>query len=223
MPFRKPITISGNKNEYGVPSILSSEDLGDNSGPNQTDHEILKLRRELAVEHERVLNLTSQLATNAHVVAAFEQSLANMTARLQHLTATSEKKDFELNELRRNIDLYKQCGIDAGLMKSQAANNVLENGATIMRQNSTSEMVSDSGDEGGLSSTSSSKSKRSSGTPKRSGWLRNSFSKAFNKEGKGKKSSSGAIKSGSISDAGEESLQNSPKHQIHPQHTVSLN
>ena len=89
-----------------------------------------------------------------------------------------------------------------------------------MRQNSTSEMVSDSGDEGGLSSTSTSKSKRSSGTPKRSGWLRNSFSKAFNKEGKGKKS--GAIKSGSISDA-EESLQNSPKHQIHPQHTVSLN
>ena len=39
-------------------------------------------------EHEKVVNLTSQLATNAHVVAAFEQSLANMTARLQHLTHT---------------------------------------------------------------------------------------------------------------------------------------
>ena len=127
MPFRKPITISSNnKNEYGIPSSILSEDhLGDiNSGviPNQTDHEILKLRRELAVEHDRVLNLTSQLATNAHVVAAFEQSLANMTARLQHLTSTSEKKDFELNELRRNIDLYKQCGIDAGLMKQGKAN-----------------------------------------------------------------------------------------------------
>ena len=125
MPFRKPIS-SSNKNEYGVPSVLSEDHPGDNNSgvvPNQTDHEILKLRRELAIEHDRVLNLTSQLATNAHVVAAFEQSLANMTARLQHLTATSEKKDFELNELRRNIDLYKQCGIDAGLMKHGKANN----------------------------------------------------------------------------------------------------
>ena len=126
MPFRKTITTSSNKNEYGIPSVLSEDHPGDNNPgvvPNQTDHEILKLRRELAIEHDRVLNLTSQLATNAHVVAAFEQSLANMTARLQQLTATSEKKDFELNELRRNIDLYKQCGIDAGLMKHGKANN----------------------------------------------------------------------------------------------------
>ena len=28
----------------------------------------------------------------AHVVAAFEQSLSNMTSRLQHLTSTSEQK-----------------------------------------------------------------------------------------------------------------------------------
>lgn len=28
----------------------------------------------------------------AHVVSAFEQSLTSMTQRLQHLTATSEKK-----------------------------------------------------------------------------------------------------------------------------------
>ena len=80
----------------------------------RTESEIIKLRQELMAEHEKVNNLTSQLATNAHVVAAFEQSLANMTARLQHLAATSEKKDHELNELRRRIEMFKQCGIDAG-------------------------------------------------------------------------------------------------------------
>ena len=62
----------------------------------RTESEIIKLRQELMAEHEKVVNLTSQLATNAHVVAAFEQSLANMTARLQHLTATSEKKGIHL-------------------------------------------------------------------------------------------------------------------------------
>jgi hypothetical protein len=40
-----------------------------------------------------------------------------MTARLHHLTATTEKKDVELNELRRTIDKLKQAGCDAGLLK----------------------------------------------------------------------------------------------------------
>ena len=35
--------------------------------------------------HYQVINLTSQLATNAHVVSAFEQSLANMTSRLHQV------------------------------------------------------------------------------------------------------------------------------------------
>lgn len=43
----------------------------------QTNNEILKLRRELAEEHDKVLNLSSQLVTNSHVVSAFEQSLVN--------------------------------------------------------------------------------------------------------------------------------------------------
>ena len=33
-----------------------------------------------------MINLTSQLATNAHVVSAFEQSLANMTSRLHQVS-----------------------------------------------------------------------------------------------------------------------------------------
>ena len=32
------------------------------------------------------------VSLQAHVVAAFEQSLSNMTARLQHLTSTAEQK-----------------------------------------------------------------------------------------------------------------------------------
>ena len=36
--------------------------------------------------------LFPMLATQAHVVAAFEHSLTNMTNRLQKLTATSEQK-----------------------------------------------------------------------------------------------------------------------------------
>lgn len=41
----------------------------------------------------------------------------NMTARLHHLTSTTEKKDVELNELRKTIDKLKQAGCDAGLLK----------------------------------------------------------------------------------------------------------
>lgn len=48
----------------------------------------------------------------AHVVSAFEQSLSNMTQRLQHLTATTEKKDQELMELRRNVELLRQQSQD---------------------------------------------------------------------------------------------------------------
>lgn len=37
-------------------------------------------------------NFFFPLFSQAHVVAAFEQSLSNMTGRLQSLTATTEKK-----------------------------------------------------------------------------------------------------------------------------------
>ncbi|KAG0427951.1 hypothetical protein HPB47_025036 [Ixodes persulcatus] len=53
----------------------------------------------------------------AHMVAAFEQSLSNMTSRLQHLTATAEQKDSELTELRSTIEALKQQSAEAGLTK----------------------------------------------------------------------------------------------------------
>jgi len=44
-----------------------------------------------------------------------------MTARLHQLTATTEKKDVELNELRRTIEKLKRAGCDAGLLKDQVS------------------------------------------------------------------------------------------------------
>ncbi|XP_026843564.1 protein sickie isoform X6 [Drosophila persimilis] len=51
----------------------------------------------------------------AHVVTAFEQSLTNMTNRLQQLTATSERKDGELTDMRQTIELLRKQSIQAGL------------------------------------------------------------------------------------------------------------
>ena len=41
------------------------------------------------------------------MVAAFEQSLSNMTNRLQQLTCDADQKDSELQELRTKIELLK--------------------------------------------------------------------------------------------------------------------
>lgn len=51
----------------------------------------------------------------AHVVAAFEQSLTNMTQRLQQLSATADRKDSELTEMRQTIELLRKQSIQAGL------------------------------------------------------------------------------------------------------------
>ncbi|KTF83812.1 hypothetical protein cypCar_00031423 [Cyprinus carpio] len=74
----------------------------------KSQSEIRKLRRELDASQEKVSALTTQLSANAHLVAAFEQSLGNMTIRLKSLTMTAEQKDSELNELRKTIELLKK-------------------------------------------------------------------------------------------------------------------
>uniref|UniRef100_A0A7N9ASE7 Neuron navigator 3 n=1 Tax=Mastacembelus armatus TaxID=205130 RepID=A0A7N9ASE7_9TELE len=75
--------------------------------------QIRKLRRELDASQEKVATLTSQLAANAHLVAAFEKSLSNMTCRLQSLTMTAEQKESELAELRETIEMLKTQNTDA--------------------------------------------------------------------------------------------------------------
>ena len=71
-------------------------------------------------------------------MAAFEQSLSNMTSRLQHLTATAERKDGELTDMRQTIELLRKQSIQAGLTtahmqsmgvqtQSQSQNDLLSN------------------------------------------------------------------------------------------------
>ncbi|XP_043436735.1 neuron navigator 2 isoform X12 [Prionailurus bengalensis] len=89
-------------------SLVSSTSSIYSTPEEKCQSEIRKLRRELDASQEKVSALTTQLTANAHLVAAFEQSLGNMTIRLQSLTMTAEQKDSELNELRKTIELLKK-------------------------------------------------------------------------------------------------------------------
>ncbi|XP_037959838.1 protein sickie isoform X2 [Teleopsis dalmanni] len=96
-------------------SLLSGGSSLYGSAEERQANEIRRLKRELMDAREQVLSLSSQLSTNAHVVAAFEQSLSNMTSRLQQLTATAERKDGELTDMRQTIELLRKQSIQAGL------------------------------------------------------------------------------------------------------------
>ncbi|TRY75972.1 hypothetical protein DNTS_010880, partial [Danionella cerebrum] len=89
-------------------SLVSSTSSAYSTPEEKAQTEIRKLRRELDASQEKVSTLTTQLSANAHLVAAFEQSLGNMTIRLQSLTSTAEQKDTELNDLRKTIELLKK-------------------------------------------------------------------------------------------------------------------
>ncbi|XP_048506232.1 protein sickie isoform X2 [Athalia rosae] len=203
-------------------SLVSTASSLYSSAEEKQAHELRKLRRELLDAQEKVHSLTSQLSTNAHVVSAFEQSLSNMTQRLQHLTATAEKKDSELQELRDTIERLRKQSAEAGLNATNqtastngrrhtlgdsegttgcTGSNSNHQGSSIARQLSADSVTS-------LNSLSSACSTNSH--QKKKGWLRSSFSKAFSRSRKNRH--------GSVSDAedckdgpGELSAPNSPR------------
>ncbi|XP_066526463.1 neuron navigator 1 isoform X2 [Hoplias malabaricus] len=150
--------------------------------------QIRKLRRELESSQEKVANLTSQLSANANLVAAFEQSLALMTTRLQSLSASAEQKDSELVELRETIEDLKTKNIEAQAVIHGALNNpdITPKELRIKRQNSSESITS-------LNSITSYSSvgslKEDAKKKKKKNWLRSSFGKAFNIK-KGTKSGS---------------------------------
>uniref|UniRef100_A0A8C6J281 Uncharacterized protein n=1 Tax=Melopsittacus undulatus TaxID=13146 RepID=A0A8C6J281_MELUD len=162
---------------------------------------------ELDASQEKVSALTTQLTANAHLVAAFEQSLGNMTIRLQSLTMTAEQKDSELNELRKTIELLKKQNAAA-----QAAINGVINtpelnckDLRIRRQHSSDSVssINSATSHSSVGSNIESDSKKK----KRKNWLRSSFKQAFGK----KKSPKSASSHSDIEEMTDSSLPSSPK------------
>uniref|UniRef100_A0A8D0GIM5 Neuron navigator 3 n=1 Tax=Sphenodon punctatus TaxID=8508 RepID=A0A8D0GIM5_SPHPU len=176
--------------------------------------QIHKLRRELVASQEKVATLTSQLSANAHLVAAFEKSLGNMTGRLQSLTMTAEQKESELIELRETIEMLKaqnsaaQAAIQGALNGPDHTHKDLR----IRRQHS-SESVSSINSATSHSSigsgndVDSKKKKKKNWVNSRGSELRSSFKQAFGK----KKSTKPPSSHSDIEELTDSSLPSSPK------------
>ncbi|CAB1322880.1 unnamed protein product [Coregonus sp. 'balchen'] len=193
------------------------------SGTSSVYSTIRKLRRELDASQEKVSALTTQISANAHLVAAFEQSLRNMTIRLQGLTTTAEQKDSELNELRKTIEHLKKQNTVAqsdinGVInlpeptskgdRSASANESSQSqpDLRIHRQHS-SDSVSSITSATSHSSVGSNQELDAKNKKKKKNWLRSSFKQAFGK----KKSSNSASSHSDIEEMTDCSLPFSPK------------
>lgn len=149
--------------------------------------------------------------SQASLRGAFEQSLSDMTQRLHQLSATAERKDGELMEMRQTIELLRKQSIQAGLTSAHiqsmsnkeqsqrlSATNSIEsaplNGSALITANQSSIATNGSANaliERHLSSDSMcSLNSIGSGcstqdkNKKKTGWLRTSFKKAFSRNPK---------------------------------------
>lgn len=146
-------------------------------------------------------------------MSAFEQSLSNMTQRLQQLSATAERKDGELMEMRQTIELLRKQSIQAGLTSAHIQ-SMSNNDQSSNRLSSTNSI--ESTPSNGTASKASAQSATTTAGPmssallerhlssdsmcslnsissscstqdknkKKTGWLRTSFKKAFSRNAK---------------------------------------
>ncbi|XP_053361490.1 neuron navigator 2 isoform X2 [Clarias gariepinus] len=195
-------------------SLVSNTSSVYSTPEEKSQSEIRKLRRELEASQEKVSTLTTQLSANAHLVAAFEQSLGNMTIRLQSLTTTAEQKDTELNEMKKTIDLLKkqntvaQAAISGIINTPETPNKDSSVGSPLsapaadlqIQRQPSSDSVSSLTSHSSLELDANSKKKRKN-------WLRSSFKQAF-----GKKKSPKTLSSHSdVEEMDESSVPSSPR------------
>uniref|UniRef100_A0A452J0F9 AAA+ ATPase domain-containing protein n=1 Tax=Gopherus agassizii TaxID=38772 RepID=A0A452J0F9_9SAUR len=187
--------------------VSSTSSLYSTAEEKAHSEQIHKLRRELVASQEKVATLTSQLSANAHLVAAFEKSLGNMTGRLQSLTMTAEQKESELIELRETIEMLKaqnsaaQAAIQGALNGPDHAHKDL-----LIRRQHSSESVSSINSATSHSSIGSGNDADSK-KKKKKNWLRSSFKQAFGK----KKSTKPPSSHSDIEELTDSSLPSSPK------------
>nr|XP_020638221.1 neuron navigator 1 isoform X7 [Pogona vitticeps] len=188
----KSLLLSNNVHGSVLSLASSASSTYSSAEERMQSEQIRKLRRELESSQEKVATLTSQLSANANLVAAFEQSLVNMTSRLRQLAETAEEKDTELLDLRETIDFLKKKNSEAQAVIQGALNGteVTPKELRIRRQNS-SDSISSLNSITSHSSIGSGKDADAKKKKKKS-WvyeLRSSFNKAFSIK-KGPKSAS---------------------------------
>ncbi|KAL7885387.1 hypothetical protein AOLI_G00056820 [Acnodon oligacanthus] len=191
-------------------SLVSNTSSAYSTPEEKSQSEIRKLRRELEASQEKVSTLTTQLSANAHLVAAFEQSLGNMTIRLQSLTTTAEQKVRQL--------CVELCLRVSGEQKHSSSGSPRSVGDLRIHRQHSSDSVSSITSATSHSSVGSSLELDAKNKKKRKNWLRSSFKQAFGK----KKSPKSASSHSDIEEMTDSSLPSSPRLPYCPPAAASL-